>query len=69
MFGITFNSNSDLRRILTDYGFHGHALRKDFPLSGFKEIYYDDSSKRIIFELVEMAQELRVFGVQRRINC
>jgi len=69
MFGITFNSNTDLRRILTDYGFHGHALRKDFPLSGFKEIYYDDSSKRIIFELIEMAQELRAFGFQRRINC
>lgn len=68
MFGIKFNNNSDLRRILTDYGFNGHPLRKDFPLTGFKEIYYDDSSKRIIFEPVEMAQEFRVFSFQRRIN-
>ena len=65
MFGIKFNNNLDLRRILTDYGFNGHPLRKDFPLSGFKEIYYDDSSKRIIFEPVEMAQEFRVFTFQK----
>lgn len=68
MFGIKFNNNFDLRRILTDYGFNGHPLRKDFPLSGFKEIYYDDSSKRIIFEPVELAQEFRVFTFQKRIN-
>jgi NADH:ubiquinone oxidoreductase subunit C len=66
MFGIKFNNNLDLRRILTDYGFHGHPLRKDFPLSGFKEVYYDDSSKRIIFEPVELAQELRIFTFQKR---
>ena len=68
MFGIKFNNNLDLRRILTDYGFNGHPLRKDFPLSGFKEIYYDDSSKYIVFEPVEMAQELRVFTFQKHAN-
>lgn len=62
MFGIKFNGNTDLRRILTDYGFSGHPLRKDFPLTGFREIYYDDSHKRILHEPVEMAQELRIFS-------
>lgn len=65
MFGIKFNGNYDLRRILTDYGFSGHPLRKDFPLSGFKELYYDDSSKRIIVEPIQLAQELRIFTFQR----
>jgi len=50
-----------MRRILTDYGFSGHPLRKDFPLTGFVEIYYDDSRKRIVSEPVELAQEYRVF--------
>jgi NADH/F420H2 dehydrogenase subunit C len=61
MFGIYFESHPDLRRILTDYGFEGYPLRKDFPLSGYKEIRYDDSQKRIISEALEMSQEFRVF--------
>jgi len=64
MFGIKFYGNSDLRRILTDYGFKGHPLRKDFPLTGFNEIYYDDSIKRLAYEPVEMAQEMRIFSFQ-----
>jgi len=66
MFGIRFHNNNELRRVLTDYGFNVHPLRKDVPLTGFKEIYYDDSSKRILYEPVEMAQELRVFTFQYR---
>jgi NADH-quinone oxidoreductase subunit C len=61
MYGIYFESHPDLRRILTDYGFEGYPLRKDFPLSGYKEIRYDDSQKRIISEPLEMSQEFRVF--------
>ena len=68
MFGIKFNNNLDLRRILTDYGFNGHPLRKDFPLIGYKEIYYDDSSKYTTFEPVEMAQELRMFQFQHHFS-
>jgi len=51
----------DLRRILTDYGFQGHPLRKDFPLTGFLEVYFDDSSKQIVYEPVGLAQEYRIF--------
>ena len=61
MFGIFFIEHYDLRRILTDYGFKGHPLRKDFPLTGFTEIRYYDSEKRIILEEVSLAQDYRTF--------
>lgn len=62
LFGIFFEGNNDLRRILTDYGFEGHPLRKDFPLTGFIEVFYDDKEKRIIYEDVELAQEYRNYN-------
>jgi NADH-quinone oxidoreductase subunit C len=62
MFGIYFFLNRDLRRILTDYGFNGYPLRKDFPLTGYLEVYYDDNQKRISYKLVELAQEYRNFN-------
>lgn len=62
MFGIFFKNNKDLRRILTDYGFEGFPLRKDFPMSGFVEIRYDDTDKKIVQELLEISQEYRVFN-------
>jgi NADH/F420H2 dehydrogenase subunit C len=61
LFGIFFMNHPDLRRILTDYGFEGFPLRKDFPLSGFTEIRYDDSLKRIVYEPLETTQEFRFF--------
>lgn len=61
MFGIVFQNHPDLRRILTDYGFKGHPLRKDFPLTGFIELFYDDSKKRILYVPVSLAQEYRNF--------
>jgi NADH-quinone oxidoreductase subunit C len=62
MFGVFFKNNNDLRRILTDYGFEGHPLRKDFPMTGFVEIRYDDTEKKIVQELLEVSQEYRVFN-------
>jgi len=61
MFGVFFDKNSEIKRILTDYGFEGHPLRKDFPLSGFVESRYDDSLKRVVYEPLENAQEFRSF--------
>lgn len=61
MFGIFFSNHPDLRRLLTDYGFQGHPLRKDFPLTGFKEVRYDDSEKRVVTEPLELTQEFRYF--------
>jgi len=62
MFGVYLVHHPDLRRILTDYGFEGHPLRKDFPLSGYCEVRYDDSEKRVVSEPLEMAQEFRYFA-------
>lgn len=61
LYGILFDGNPDLRRILTDYGFDGHPLRKDFPLSGFVELRYDDEQKRVVYEPVKLPQEFRQF--------
>ena len=61
MYGIHFSDHPDLRRLLTDYGFHGHPLRKDFPLTGFVELRYDDERKRVVYENVELPQEFRTF--------
>jgi NADH-quinone oxidoreductase subunit C len=61
LYGILFSDHPDLRRILTDYGFQGHPLRKDFPLTGFVEVRYDDEQKRVIYEPVKLAQEFRSF--------
>lgn len=61
LFGIYFANHPDLRRILTDYGFEGHPMRKDFPLSGYVEVRYDDERKRVITEPLEMTQEFRSF--------
>ncbi len=64
MFGILFMGNTDLRRILTDYGFTGHPLRKDYPLLGYEELRYSEKSGRVIAERVELAQEFRTYEYQ-----
>jgi NADH-quinone oxidoreductase subunit C len=61
MYGILFSGHHDLRRLLTDYGFDGHPLRKDFPLTGYHEVRYDDEQKRVVYEPVRLAQEFRNF--------
>jgi len=63
MYGVYFSNHPDLRRILTDYGFEGHPLRKDFPLSGYVECRYDDELRRVVQEPVELAQEFRKFDL------
>jgi NADH-quinone oxidoreductase subunit C len=61
LFGIYFADNPDLRRLLTDYGFEGHPLRKDFPLTGYVEVRYDEDQKRVVYEPVKLKQEFRSF--------
>jgi NADH-quinone oxidoreductase subunit C len=61
MYGILFAGHPDLRRILTDYGFQGYPLRKDFPLTGYVEVRYDDAQKRVVYEPVRLSQEFRSF--------
>lgn len=64
MYGILFSGHPDLRRLLTDYGFQGHPLRKDFPLTGYLEVRYDDEKKRVVYEPAKLAQEFRNFDFE-----
>lgn len=64
MYGIKFQGNKDLRRILTDYEFEGHPLRKDFPLTGYKEVRYDQETRRVIYTSVDLPQEYRDFNFE-----
>jgi len=61
LYGVIFEGNTDLRRILTDYGFEGHPFRKDFPLTGYQELRYSEEEKRVVYEPVELAQDFRTF--------
>jgi len=61
MYGVLFDGNTDLRRILTDYGFEGHPQRKDFPLTGYQELRYSEEDKRVVYEPVKLAQDFRSF--------
>jgi NADH-quinone oxidoreductase subunit C len=61
LFGVLFDGNTDLRRILTDYGFRGHPFRKDFPLTGYVELRYSEEQKRVVYEPVKLAQDFRSF--------
>jgi NADH-quinone oxidoreductase subunit C len=64
LYGILFSGHPDLRRILTDYGFQGHPMRKDFPLTGYVEVRYDDDQKRVVNEPVKLTQEFRSFDFE-----
>jgi NADH:ubiquinone oxidoreductase subunit C len=68
LYGVFFSLHPDLRRILTDYGYNAHPLRKDFPLSGFMEVAYDENTKRLNYDSVELSQEFRNFAIQNAWN-
>ncbi len=61
MYGVVFDGNPDLRRILTDYGFEGHPFRKDFPMTGYTELRYSEDEKRVVYEPVDLPQDMRTF--------